>query len=98
MWRGVAWHGVVCGVAWYVAWRGVAWYVAWCCVAWHGVVCGVAWCGVVCIRRVSMVVCTALLAEAGVDSSDCVEKEELVQKVVVRRSIAASHITHSQHI
>jgi hypothetical protein len=45
-----------------------------------------------------MVVCTALLAEAGVDSSDCVEKEELVQKVVVRRSIAASHITHSQHI
>jgi hypothetical protein len=27
---------------------------------------------------------TALLAEAGVDSSDCVEKEELVQKVVVR--------------
>lgn len=27
--------------------------------------------------------CAALLAEAGVDSSDCVEKEELVQKVVV---------------
>ena len=46
------------------------------------VTCGL--CGVPVPRLVQ----TALLAEAGVDSSDCVEKEELVQKVVVRLDFA----------
>ena len=36
---------------------------------------------------------TALLAEAGVDSSDCVEKEELVQKVVVSASPARVRVS-----